>query len=173
MKIRIISSLIIAAVLAAIIPFRAFNVYAVDVIVVIFMFMAAIEMNNAFRAKLGVPYFLVVLLGVPLLYLAYLLGGLTFAGGLGAALTLVLFATVCLVLFTLKDPERALRARATAFILIYPLSLMLFLVALNHSDAEFGLDTVTPVALVFFISCVSDVMALLVGITLKGPKLAP
>lgn len=91
------------------------------------------------------------------LSLVFLLVGLTFLG---------------MVIVSLFNKSIEMKnILSTLFILIYPQCLLACLFAVNNTlDKWFSY---MPLVLVFGISTMSDTLAYLIGITLKGPKLAP
>lgn len=166
---RLIGSFIFLVVIVFGMLLRTFEVYIFDPIVLLAMILSAIEMNNAVRIKYPVPYLAVLMTAVPLMYGVFVIGN-EFLSGAGLTMAFALVFVLLLAIMVVNAFKRAANDRifTTTLILIYPLCLYMFIFALNHS--MFGW---LPLLLLFVVSCLSDVMALLVGTALKGPKLAP
>lgn len=169
MKKRLFGSLIFLIIILAALLLRTFSLYVFDPIILLAMILSAVEMNRAVRVKYPVPYLGVLMLSVPLMYAVFITGNIFLAGS-GLTMAFALVFIILLVIMLVNAFKRASNDRifTTTLILVYPLSLFMFMFALNHS--MFGW---LPLVLVLAVSCLSDVLALFVGTALKGPKLAP
>lgn len=169
MKKRLFGSLIFFIIMVTGLLLKTFSPYIFDPIILLAMILSAVEMNRAVRVKYPVPYLAVLMLAVPLMYAVFVVGNL-FLSGSGLTMAFALVFILLLVIMLVNAFNRASNDRifTTTLILIYPLSLFMFMFALNHSIFEW-----LPLLLLLAVSCMSDVMALVVGVTLKGPKLAP
>lgn len=180
MKQRFFMSLIIGIILIGGVLLRMVNLIFFDILAVVIMTLSGLEMAKSIGSKLAPPMTFFVAFFPVLSYGAFLGGSLLqFVGGLSAIfLLLVLLFLVMLFVVLINKKYTMENVTSTMFVLIYPMTLASFLFSLNRmglSEGLFGATAfgATPVALVFLISCFSDVFALLAGMTFKGPKLAP
>lgn len=174
MKKRLLTSLFLATLyLGLIIPALLVHPIFYDVLVLIFMFSAAYEMMNVISAKLAPPMKVCVYLNVIVNYVVFRLANFWGQGSWGISacfVSLLGMFVICFVycMFTTKFGIENIMS--TMFILIYPLCLLTYLLALNYmGDAYRGIGIVSA----FGITSLVDSMALFVGSAFKGKKLLP
>jgi phosphatidate cytidylyltransferase len=145
--------------------------YFFDGFVALLMLAAAYETSRLLKTKTIRPSNILILSSIIIAFAAFYVlefwqGELYFS--MMAFVVVMLLASLAAYLlgrFGLKSgPE-------TAFVLVYPVMILLFMLLLNRLP----LDNVRSNALVllFLVSPFTDVFAFLVGVTVKGPKLCP
>ncbi len=180
MKKRILSSLIILIVLVSAFLLREVHTLFFDLLIVGLMIMAGAEMAKALSNKMPNPILPVVVLFPVMAYAVFSVSA--FSANIfgtdwridGLALVFLLvgvtFLGMMIVSFFKKSIEMG-NILSTLFIIIYPQSLLACIFAINNTlDNWFSL---VPLVMVFAVSVFSDTFAYLVGITIRGPKLAP
>jgi phosphatidate cytidylyltransferase len=173
MKTRTLVGLLITLFIVGAVLLRLITPVLYDLVVVLLAVMCGLEMMDALKKKFAPPVLGTVLAFPILAYVAFFLiwqftrdANTAMAGVLAAAVLCIVVTLVVVLTSKLYTKENL---STTLFIVVYPMGMLCFMLYLNHV-AAFG---TLPLALLFFISCFTDIFALLVGRTLKGPKLAP
>lgn len=175
MKQRALTSLIIGTVyLSCILAGIYISPFFYDALVLFMMIFSGLEMSRAVANKFEKPIDLFVILnsvlGYACFYLVHNYIG-NFSGGITAFFGQLFAIFLLCIIYNMVSKKMAIKnVISTMFVLIYPVSLLVYLLALNYIGNNFQYTAIT---LVFLISCFTDVFAYLVGRTLKGPKLAP
>ncbi|MDR3319301.1 MAG: phosphatidate cytidylyltransferase [Clostridiales bacterium] len=176
MKSRSITGLIIAVGIIGSVLLRLINPLFFDIVIVILMIFASLEVATAIKAKYAPPITVVLMFFPIVAYAAFMLcnkllnaGGTPGIAGLSGIViaVMVTFAFMMFAMFFTKEVYLA-NVISTTFVMIYPTCMMSFLLYLNNT--RFG---TLPIAIVFIVSCFSDMFALFFGVLIKGPKLAP
>lgn len=171
---RMISGAVIFALVALAFVLRSINTIYFDVLIIITMLLAGLEMARAIAPKFSKPVIPIVAAFPVIAYIMFVLGSRNYIpmDGLTLVFLLVMVVFVMLLLTQLALKDFTLNnVFATTFVLIYPMCLLAFLLPINSVlDSSYGL---TPLALVYVVSAMSDTIAYAVGSTFKGPKLAP
>ncbi|MDR1138666.1 MAG: phosphatidate cytidylyltransferase [Clostridiales bacterium] len=178
MKSRIITGLFIAS---AYVVFLIIAIYVdglvgkilSDLFVVVLMIVSGIEMSNAISTRFGRPIIAVLILNVLIGYLCFaivnnipLLGGLNSGGVFAFFGQLIVIFFLCMI-YTMIAKRDLSAIFSTMFVLIYPASLMVFMIANNYLDRR-----IMAICLMIFVSSGTDVFAYFVGRTVGGAKLA-
>lgn len=180
MKKRIFTGAFILIVLAAAFLLREIHPLFFDLMVVTLMIMAGAEMAKALSNKMPNPILPVVVLFPVMAYAVFSLSAFSSSifytdweiDGLALVFLLVglTFLGMMIVSFFKKSIEMG-NILSTLFVIIYPQCLLACLFAINNTLDEWY--SLVPLVMVFAISIFSDTFAYLIGITFKGPKLAP
>jgi len=142
-----------------------------DFMILTAIVLASFEMCKALGAKFQKPFLIFVAIFCFAGYAAFALINFFFdSGGLTAYFGVFAIAVIILIVFSMLAKNDAGRIASTLFVLIYPVTLLMFLMSLNYFGEGYR---VTAIMLAFLVSIFTDVMAFCVGITLKGPKLMP
>lgn len=143
---------------------RMYSPFIADAIIVLFAFMGSYEMFKSLRSGglkvMSTPLIVNGLISYPL---AYFFG----AGGIMMALVIGCILAVANLTFR-RDNYEIKDLAATLFTEVYPMSIMMLMVVMNH---EVG--NLLAMVLVFAIVVLTDTMAYFVGVTCKGPKMCP
>ena len=162
-KKTIIAILLSAVSLFIIVFLRQLNILWFDALMMVFLTIAVIELDNAFRragynTMRSVLYFAVIAVLPMYLYLGFQ----------GAVMTLVLGFMIGATTLTFNHKYSYKDLVATSFILIYPMLFMIIFAEVNHKTGGFfGIFSI------IFIAVMSDTFAQWVGMLIKGPKLCP
>lgn len=168
-----------------------------DIFALALMFTAGYEMSKAISNKYSKPLNPIIFLYIALGYTAFKLVH-HFYGSLGITTffaVLGVLIIVALVYNMYSKKHNLSNIISTVFCLVYPVSIMVYFLALNYLNVGATLPeglaftgwtydamatgVFTPnyriIAIIAMLLCSSgtDIFALLVGMTLKGPKLAP
>jgi len=172
MKNRILTGGLIAAIYVTFILLGIFvSRYFYDLLIVAIMLLAGLEMTKALGARFAKPLAVAVVLLCLIGYAAFLIIEITVGGhGLTAFFVVMLVTALICYLISLKGKIAKERVLSTSFVLLYPVLILTYLLALNYLVGDFR---ITAILLAFLISCFTDVFAFAVGITFKGPKLMP
>ncbi len=144
-----------------------------DIFTVLIMMAASLEMSRAVGPRFGRPVDLAVLAEILLGYLAFVLTEyfLNGKGGVTAWYAVLLAVyLVCLLYVRLSKEKTARNATSTLLVLLYPVTILVYMLALNYLPDPFR---VPSILLLFLVSTLTDTFAYLVGSTFKGPKLCP
>jgi len=180
MKKRILTGFVILIIIVGAFFLREIHTLFFDLLIVSLMIMAGAEMAKALSNKMPNPILPVVVLFPVMAYAVFSISA--FSSNIfgtdwhidGLALVFLLvgltFLGMMIVSFFKKSIEMG-NILSTLFIIIYPQCLLACIFAINNTlDTWYSL---VPLVMVFAVSVFSDTSAFLVGITLKGPKLAP
>lgn len=175
--------------------YLAFWVY--DIFVLILMLVSGYEMSRAISKKYSKPINLILFLYVAIGYVAFKVVH-NFYGSLGitaffAVLGILIIAALVYNMYSKK--QNLSNIISTVFCMVYPLSIMVYFLALNYLNVgsampeglaftgwtydAYATGVFVPnyrvISVIAVLLCASgtDIFALLVGMTLKGPKLAP
>ena len=172
MKNRILTGGLIAVIYVTFILLGIFvSHYFYDLLIVAIMIMSGLEMCKALGTRFAKPVALAVILLCLVGYAAFFVIMLTL-GSHGLTLYFAVLLAIVLVCFLVSLGGKLSKERvfSTIFVMLYPVMLLTYLLALNYLVEGFR---VTAILLAFLISCFTDVMAFAVGVTIKGPKLMP
>ena len=174
MKRRLITSLFLAVLyVGLIVPSIAFAPVFYDVLVLIFMFTASYEMMHVIEAKFQPAIKPCVYAQVVVGYVAFRVANWAGHGSWGISASfgsLIVMIVIAFIVTMFNKKYSMANVISTLFILIYPLGLLSYLLAVNYvGDAyrEAG------ILFVFGATSLIDSMALFVGSAVKGKKLAP
>lgn len=179
MKKKVIVGILIFLVVLGVVFSRFLTPYVFDALILVVSVMASIEISNclnkigkgAFPVASGLfGFFSYVLFFVPYILKASWWWFLILQIDLFILFILVL-SVVCLVKkFSFS------RLWWTVFSFIYPCMLLYFFYPLNHLNAILNVNAnlgILGITMVLAVSCVTDTMAMFMGILLKGPKVWP
>lgn len=174
MKQRLLTAAFLAVLyVGLIIPALTVNPIFYDVLVLIFMFTASYEMIRVIQNKFAKPVEALVYVQVIIAYIAFRVANHFGQGNWGISAcfgSLIIMIVVGFVYNMLSKKYTMANIISTLFIMIYPLSLLSYLLAINYvGDLYRG----AGIVFAFGVTSLVDSMALLVGSTLKGPKLLP
>jgi phosphatidate cytidylyltransferase len=164
----LIKKSVIALIMAGIALFmllylRQFNVAWFDVLIMIFLIIATMEMDNAFRKVGFVPIRPALIVAVVAIYPLFILFGLP-----GIVLTAILSFMLAGIIMTFNHKIAPKDMIATVFILFYPIMMMGLFAEINHNIG--GLFGIMAILL---LSLMSDTFAQWVGMLIGGKKLCP
>ena len=174
MKKRLLTALFLAVLyIGLIIPSLLVHPVFYDVLVLIFMFTASYEMMKVISAKFPEPMKWVVYFHVVFAYVVFRVANHLGQGNWGISAcfaSLVIMIVVCFIVNMTNKKYSISNIISTLFIMIYPLSLLSYLLAINYVG-----DAYRAVGIVFAFGITSlvDSMALFVGSAFKGKKLIP
>lgn len=154
---------ILSVVCLAVFYLRSLHIVSADIIIVAFALVGTYEMAKCFtKADMKVMI-------VPLIITALIIYPITyFMDEMGIIIAIAVGAVATLANLVIKHDKYKLKSMtATLACIIYPLAIMMLLVVINHTIGMIGLF------MIFAIAVLTDTMAYLVGVTLKGPKLCP
>lgn len=177
---RFLTGILIALILIMAFLLREIHTLFFDLLIVGTMILGGAEMAKAISQKFPHPLISVVVIFPVMAYAIYSLASFGFIliginlqiDGLSLVFLLVavVFLGMMITSFFNKTIEMG-NILSTLFVIIYPQCLLACIFAVNNTlDQRYG---VVPLLLLFSVSCFSDTFAFLVGITVKGPKIAP
>ena len=198
MKRRIITSIFIAAVILGGFVIRYFDEFFFDALILFISIMALIEVSHALTAsgRYAKPMMFFLVAHVVISYILIKLAVFTqispfferfapasrYSSYLYLSIEIpILFISMFIASFFTKRITFD-RIVSTAFVMFYPTILLVFMLSINNIypiHENFTDQTVLQLfgffglAMLFAVSMLSDTMALLVGISIKGPKLCP
>lgn len=177
MKRRLITSIFLAVLyVGLIVPSIAFEPIFYDVLVLIFMFTASYEMMHVIESKYEPAIKPCVYAQVVVGYIAFRVANWLGHGNWGisavfGSLLLMIIVSFIVVMFSKKTAKYNMKnVLSTIFILIYPLGLLSYLLAVNYVGEAYR---EAGILFVFGATSLIDSMALFVGSAFKGKKLAP
>jgi len=172
MKNRLLTGTLIIAIYVTFILLGIYiHHFFFDFMILTAIIFAALEMSKAIGAKFHKPFLVFVVLFCFIAYAAFALINFFFDnGGLTAFFGVLVVTAIILTVYNFFAKKDAGRIVSTIFVLIYPVSMLMFLMSLNYLGEGYR---VTAILLAFLVSVFTDVMAFCVGITFKGPKLMP
>lgn len=203
MKKRLLTSLIILIVTALFVASRYYTTYAMDAFIGILAVVGCVEVTKALERKRMFTNVVLVGCFPAIMYIAMTIGIINKRDWLNyivyfVAILLILFLVNFLFTYlctsvTHKEKDRFgvydsdakyafNKSMNSAFVMIYPAILFVCMLFINHYfDFAFVETTIQNsnllvlffVVLLFAITMITDSMALVVGTTLKGPKLCP
>jgi len=148
-----------------------------DLFVVTLAVIAALETAWVLRQRFARPIEVLVIAAAFLgfgafIILQYVNGGefarfavLAFTAAIGMA---VAAAFIWIKISKIKSTQHAI---TTTFVILYPVSVLVFMLGLNY--IELPEVRAAAIVMLFLAAPLTDVFAFLVGVTVKGPKLAP
>ncbi len=203
MKKRLLTSLIILIVTALFVASRYYTTYAMDAFIGILAVVGCVEVTKVLERKRMFTNVVLVGCFPAIMYIAMTIGIINKRDWLNyivyfVAILLILFLVNFLFTYlctsvTHKEKDRFgvydsdakyafNKSMNSAFVMIYPAILFVCMLFINHYfDFAFVETTIQNsnllvlffVVLLFAITMITDSMALVVGTTLKGPKLCP
>lgn len=174
MKKRLLTAIIIAVVYVGtlLLTILVHPVFF-DIFVVLLMIMAGLEVSRAVAPKYGKPIDLLIIAHILVGYLCFILVN-TFVGngtGVTAYFGVLVVAFLACIVVNIASKVMTLRnVTSTVLVLVYPVSLLIYMMGLNYLGDHYR---VAAVLLLFLVATLTDTFAFLVGITLRGPKLCP
>lgn len=162
---RILTGLGLLAVISlCIFWLRMYYPFIADIVILLFAFVGSFEMYKSLRKSglkvMTVPLVVNGIISYPLAY---------FFGAGGIMMALVIGAIIAIGNLTFRRESYEIKdLGATIFTQVYPMSIMMLMVVMNHS-----VGNLLAMLLVFAIVVLTDTMAYFVGVTCKGPKLCP
>lgn len=162
-KKSIIGLLMAGITLFILLYLRQFNVAWFDIIIMIFMIIATMELDGAFRKVEYKPIRPALIAALIAIYPLFLLLGLA-----GIVITVLLSFMLAGVIMTFNHKIVPKDMIATAFILIYSVMMMALFAEINHTTG--GLFGIMAILL---LSLMSDTFAQWVGMLIGGKKLCP
>ena len=174
MKTRLITSIFLALLyVGLIVPAIAVDAIFYDVLVLIFMFTASYEMMRVIEGKFAPPIKICVYIQVVLGYVAFRVANWAGHGNWGISAsfgTLIIMIVVSFIITMFYKKYTMSNILSTIFILIYPLGLLSYLLAVNYVGEAYR---EAGILFVFGATSLVDSMALFVGSAFRGKKLAP
>lgn len=180
MKKRVLTGAIIILIMVGAFLLREIHTLFFDLLIVFMMIIAGMEMAKALSNNFDSPLLPVVVVFPVMAYAVFSVSAFSsnlFGSGVnidGLALVFLLVGVTFLAMMILSFFKKSIEMNnilTTLFIMIYPQCLLACLFAVNNTlDKWFSL---VPLVIVFGVSALSDTSAYLIGITFKGPKLAP
>lgn len=174
MKTRLITSIFLALLyVGLIVPAIAVDAVFYDVLVLIFMFTASYEMMRVIEGKFAPPIKICVYIQVVLGYVAFRVANWAGHGNWGISAsfgTLIIMIVISFIITMFYKKYTMSNILSTIFILIYPLGLLSYLLAVNYVGEAYR---EAGILFVFGATSLVDSMALFVGSAFKGKKLAP
>ena len=178
LKQRLITGSIIFAVFAGVllltllIKDTSYNWVFFDLFVTVLALFAAVEMCNAIGKKYPKPLMSIALLTVVFGYAAFIVAQTAVKiGGITSFFCVMLIMCLVAIVFSLCSKKIGTNnVVATMFVLIYPISGLMYLLGVNHLPSPYRADVLL---LLFVVTPLTDTFAFFVGSLLKGPKLCP
>lgn len=179
MKKRLITGLIIAlvwagvAVVSVVLDGRLFYIF--DIFVLVLAVLSTIEVMRLIKQRFAKPYEILILVALFLSFSAYFILNrfietMDFAA-LAFVVIILLAAGLAFVLVKISKVRSAQHAITTAFVLIYPVAIFIFMLGINYLNPLHIRSA--AILLLFLIAPLTDTFAFLTGSIFKGPKLAP
>ncbi len=172
-KKRIITGSIIFVVFAAIILLTLKVHWSFfDVFITILALIASYEMCNAISKKFPKPLTMIVYITVVLGYVAFIVAQTVVnIGGITSFFCVVLVMCLVAIIYSLCSKKIGTNnVVSTMFVLIYPVSVLIYMLGFNHFPAPYKADLL----LILFVSApLTDTFAYFVGSIVKGKKLCP
>ena len=144
-----------------------------DIFTMLVMIAAVLEVSRAIGERFGRPLDPLVITGVLLGYLAFVLANYFLNGKGGVAIwygVLIVLIVMSLVYVRLSKEKTMRNVTSTLLVIIYPVTLLMYMLALNYLPETLR---VPSILLLFLVSTLTDTFAYLVGSTFRGPKLCP
>lgn len=180
MKKRVLTGTFIFLIIVGAFFLREIHTLFFDLLVVFLMIVAGAEMAKALSNKMPAPIMPVVVTFPIMSYAVFSLAAFStniFSPNInidGLALVFLLVGITFLAMMVASFFKKSIDTQnilTTLFIMIYPQCLLACLFAINNTlDKWYYL---MPLVLTFAISTLSDTFAYFIGISFKGPKLAP
>lgn len=155
---------ILSVVGLAVFYLRSIHIVFADLIIVLFALVGTYELAKCFNKGenkvMAIPLIITALIIYPIVYFMY---------EIGIVISLAVGAVAALTNLVIKHDKYELKSfNSTLTCMIYPLSIMMLMVVINHKTGN-----MLGLFLIFAIAVLTDTMAYLVGVTFKGPKLCP
>ena len=188
MKKRLITSIFIVLIVLGAFVARYFFTFAFDVLIIAVSVMAVIEVSRALTisGKHEKPILFILFAHILISYLLIKIGQYAesffptsrYSSYLYLSIEIPVIFIVMFVFSFFNKKITMGRIISTAFIMFYPISLLIFTLSINNIHpanvvASPELIGFFGLAILFATSMLSDTMAYLVGVTVKGPKLCP
>lgn len=143
-----------------------------DFLVAFLAIMAAVEMCHAIGKKFPRPLIVIVLLTVLLGYAAFIIAQTVVnIGGITTFYCTMLILCLVSIIITLCSKKiNTNNVIATMFVMIYPVSLLMYMLGVNHMPATYKANSML---LIFLCTALTDTLAFFVGSIVKGKKLCP
>lgn len=174
MKKRLLTGIIIAVVYVGTVLLSVL-VHPVffDIFAVLLMIAAGLEVSRAISAKYGKAMDIFIVADILLGYFCFVLVNHFWGkgGGITAYYGVLALIFIALIVYNMASKVTTLRnVTSTIFTLIYPVSLIIYMLGLNYLGDPFR---VAAIMLLFLVTTMTDTFAFIVGTTIKGPKLCP
>ncbi len=143
-----------------------------DAFVAFLAIIAAIEMCNAIGKRFPRPLLVIVLITVVLGYAAFIIAQTVVnIGGITSFYCVMLLLCLIAIIISLCNKKiNTNNVVATMFVLVYPVSLLMYMLGINHLVGTYKANIML---LIFLSSALTDTCAFFVGSLFKGPKLCP
>lgn len=143
-----------------------------DIFTVTLMLAGGLEVGKAISNKYAKTFDQLILANILFGYLTFVL--ITYymnVGGITAYFGVLLISIIVCVVFTMFSKKKTMsNATSTILTLAYPVSFMIYMLALNYIDTPFR---TAGLFFVFLLPCATDTFAFFIGTIFKGPKLCP
>ncbi len=174
MKKRLLTAIIIAVVYVGtlLLTILVHPVFF-DIFTVLLMILAGLEVSRAIGDKYGKPIDLLIVADILVGYLCLILVNTFVGGGAGVTAYFGVLAVAFLVCVICNIASKVMTLRnvtSTILVLIYPVSLLIYMLGLNYVGEYYQY---AAILLLFLVSTMTDTFAYLVGISIRGPKLCP
>ncbi|MCI8613384.1 MAG: phosphatidate cytidylyltransferase [Clostridia bacterium] len=170
---RIITGIIVFLVYAGILTLSlTVSEFAFDIFTVALAIAVGLEMSKAISTRFAKTFDQIILLNILLGYLAFaLVNHFRHTGGITAYFGVLLVSIVICISVTMFGKKHSMsNAAGTILTLAYPVSFMIYILAVNYLDSPYRSS---GLFFIFLIPCLTDTFAYLIGSLLKGPKLCP
>lgn len=143
-----------------------------DLFITALAIVAAIEMSNAIEKRFPRPLKVIVLATVIIGYAAFIVAQeVVNIGGITAFfLVMLIMFLIAIVYAWCSKKLNTNNVVATMFVLIYPVSTLMYLLGFNHLGAPYRADAML---ILFVVAPLTDTFAFFVGSIIKGKKLCP
>lgn len=174
MKKRLLTAIIIAVVYVGtlLLTILVHPVFF-DIFTVLLMILAGLEVSRAIGGKYGKPIDLLIVADILVGYLCFILVNTFVGGGTGVTAYFGVLAVAFLACVICNIASKVMTLRnvtSTILVLIYPVSLLIYMLGLNYLGDQFR---IAAILLLFLVSTLTDTFAYVVGISIRGPKLCP
>lgn len=145
-----------------------------DVFTVLLALLASVEMCGAISKRFPKPFVIIVALTVVIGYAAFIIAQTQIKiGGITSFYCVMLIMCLVSIIVSLANKKyNTNNVVATMFVLIYPVSLLMYLLGFNHLP-EATCYRANAILLLFCVAPLTDTFAFLVGSVVKGKKLCP
>lgn len=172
-KKRLITGSIIFAVFTGVILLALLVHWVVfDIFVALLAVVATVEMCNAVSKRFPKPIMTIALLTVILGYTAYIIAQeVADIGGITSFYCVMLILCIVTIIWSICSKKVTTNnVVTTMFVMIYPVSLLMYLLGFNHLPEPYRADAIL---LLFIVTPLTDTFAFFVGSLIKGKKLCP
>lgn len=143
-----------------------------DVFVLLLSVFASYEISNAISKKFPKPLYSLILIAIAVGYSAFIIAQqVVNIGGITSFYCVMLLMCIVAIVWTLCSKKISTNnVVSTMFVMIYPVSFLLYLMSINHMIAPFRANVLL---ITFAVAPLTDTFAFFVGSLIKGKKLCP